>query len=69
MLLLFWWSVKRESAGDQLTFVRCTESVASLDEVDDAAKRVCLQWAVSGSEKERHDLGRGKKGRELVPAD
>lgn len=58
MLLLSPCSVKRESDGDELSFVRYMECVASLDAGDEALKCVCLQCATSGSGKEENGVGK-----------
>lgn len=54
-------SVKGESDGTELAFSRYMECAASLDDVHEALKCVCLQWATSGSGKEGDDAEKKKR--------
>lgn len=59
VLLLFRCLVKRESDGDGLAFLRYMKFVRHLDEIHDALKFMCLQWAISGFGKEEYDVEKG----------
>lgn len=50
----------------ELPFVRHMDCAAPLDELDEASKCVSLQWATSGSEKNRDNVGRGRDDTDLM---
>lgn len=67
VLLLFRCSMKGKGDKDELAFVRYMKYVAPLDEVDEAPKCGCHQWATSGSGEKGDDIKRGES-KELTAA-
>lgn len=69
VLLLFSCSVKEESNGYGLAFVRYMDRMTPVNEGDGALKSVCLQCAPLSCWDEEADVGRGGERRELVAGD
>lgn len=54
--------MREDSEGKEFAVLQYIECLLPLDEVDEALRCMCLQWATTASAEKEHDLERERRG-------